>query len=73
MNKPIIAYRTTTGLVVHNRCLHPMQKPHREMMKASKLRDTPANYPAVEAALHPGHPCLPRGCDHCHELIQKEA
>lgn len=73
MNKPIVAYRTTTGFTVHKTCLHPMQRPHREKMEAEKTRFTPHDYPAVEAALHPGHPGLPRGCDFCHELIQKEA
>ena len=73
MNKPIIAFRTTGGLVVHKKCLHPMQKPHREKIEAETTRSTPHNYPAVEAALHPGHPSLPKGCDHCHELILQEA
>jgi len=71
----IIAYEITTaggGGMVHKKCLHPYQKPHRDAMTEAKTNCCPPNYPAVQAAWLAGHPSLPRPCCHCGEYIARE-
>lgn len=69
--KPIIAYALTTGGVVHNTCLHPMQAQYREDMKTLGGLPRGKGFPGTQSAWHPGHPALPLPCSYCGKMIAK--